>query len=71
MDYEGDSSLLGKPTGKDVQNNNSTFVTVLGVEEAKKEMWEHYCLAAETLEIIPRNTSFLKHFLNYTVNRNY
>lgn len=71
LDYEGDSSLLGKPTGKDVQNNNSTFVTVLGVEEAKKEMWEHYCLAAETLEIIPRNTSFLKHFLNYTVNRNY
>ncbi|WP_346234938.1 polyprenyl synthetase family protein [Lysinibacillus telephonicus] len=71
LDYEGDSSQLGKPIGIDVQNNSSTFVTVLGIEEAKKEMWEHYCLAAETFEIIPRNTSFLKHFLNYAVNRNY
>lgn len=71
LDYEGDSSELGKATGKDEQNNNSTFVTVLGVEEAKKEMWEHYCQAFETIEKIPRNTNFLKHFLNVIVNRDY
>lgn len=69
LDAEGDLLLLGKPVGQDVENNNSTFVTVLGSEGAKKEMWEHYCLAMEELKRMPRNTAFLKHLLNYMVNR--
>ncbi len=69
LDYEGNSSELGKETGIDAQNNNSTFVTILGVEEAKKEMWEHYCLASEVFENSIRYPSFLKHFLNYIINR--
>ncbi|MDK8179981.1 polyprenyl synthetase family protein [Paenibacillus sp. UMB4589-SE434] len=69
LDLEGDVLLLGKPIGIDVDNNNSTFVTVLGQEGARKEMWEHYCFAMEALEEIPRNIPFLKHLLNYFVNR--
>ncbi len=69
LDVEGDSSLLGKMIGIDAENNNSTFVSVLGIEGAKKEMWDHYCEAMESLETIPRNTTFLKHFLNYIVHR--
>lgn len=69
LDVEGDLILLGKPIGKDVENNNSTFVSILGVEGARKEMWEHYCLATEALQTVPRNTTFLKHLLNYFVNR--
>lgn len=69
LDSEGDVLLLGKPVGQDVENNNSTFVSVLGQEGAQKEMWEHYCLATEALREMPRNTAFLKHLLNYIVNR--
>ncbi|WP_442598681.1 polyprenyl synthetase family protein [Neobacillus sp. D3-1R] len=69
LDVEGNLSLLGKPTGKDAENNNSTFVSVLGKEGAKKEMWDHYCLAVEALQELPRNISFLKHLLNYMVSR--
>ncbi|WP_198957516.1 polyprenyl synthetase family protein [Paenibacillus selenitireducens] len=69
LDREGDLLILGKPTGKDVENNNSTFVSILGLEGARKEMWEHYCLAMEALKEIPRNIVFLKHLLNYLVNR--
>ncbi|WP_199794832.1 polyprenyl synthetase family protein [Paenibacillus faecalis] len=69
LDSEGDLLLLGKPTHQDVENNTSTFVTVLGQEGARKEMWEHYCLGMETLKEIPRNVPFLKHLLNYIVNR--
>ena len=69
LDVEGDSILLGKSIGKDAENNNSTFVSILGQEDAKKEMWEHYCLAMEALQEVPRNTNFLKHLLNYIVNR--
>jgi len=71
LDVEGDLSLLGKPTRKDVENNNSTFVTVLGLDGARKAMWEHYCLAMEALKEMPRNTVFLKHLLNYLISRDY
>ncbi len=71
LDAEGDQAIIGKPVGKDVENHRSTFVTVLGVDCAKKNMWEHYCLASDALQEVPRNTSFLKHLLNYIVNRDH
>lgn len=69
LDVEADPDILGKPIGKDADNRNSTYVSILGQDKARKEMWEHYCYAVETLEEIPRNTSFLKHLLNYIINR--
>jgi geranylgeranyl pyrophosphate synthase len=71
LDVEGDMTLLGKPIGKDAENDRSTFVSILGSDGARKEMWEHYCLAMEALQEVPRNTSFLKHLLNYIVNRDH
>jgi geranylgeranyl pyrophosphate synthase len=71
LDVEGDLDILGKPVGKDEENNNSTFVSILGIDGAKKAMWEHYCDALETLQEIPRNTTFLKHLLNYIVHRDH
>ncbi|WHY89596.1 polyprenyl synthetase family protein [Neobacillus cucumis] len=69
LDVEGDRVLLGKPVGIDAENNRSTFVSILGAEGARKAMWEHYCLAIEVLQEVPRNITFLKHLLNYMVNR--
>jgi geranylgeranyl pyrophosphate synthase len=71
LDVEGELSLLGKSVGKDAENNHATFVSILGVDGARIAMWEHYCLAMEVLEESPRNTSFLKHLLNYLVNRDH
>lgn len=69
LDAEGETSLLGKPVRQDVENNNSTFVTLLGQEGARRAMWEHYCQAMETLNELPRSNVFLKHLLNYMVSR--
>lgn len=69
LDLEGDTHVLGKPVGQDAHNNNSNFVSILGREGARKEMWEHYCLAMEALKGMPRNIAFLRHLLNYFVNR--
>ncbi|WP_405097892.1 polyprenyl synthetase family protein [Oceanobacillus sp. FSL H7-0719] len=69
LDAEGNLELLGKPAQRDQANQASTFVTVLGPDNAKKAMWEHYCLAAELIEQATYKTNFLKHFLNYTINR--
>jgi geranylgeranyl pyrophosphate synthase len=71
LDVEGEQSLLGKSIGKDVENNNSTFVSILGADGARKALWEHYCLAMEALQDVPRNIIFLKHLLNYIVNRDH
>ncbi|WP_413300819.1 polyprenyl synthetase family protein [Bacillus sp. 1P10SD] len=71
LDVEGDTTLLGKSVGIDADNNSSTFVSILGQEGARKEMWQHYCLAIEALNMVPRKTTFLKHLLNYIVNRDH
>ncbi|MBV7508239.1 polyprenyl synthetase family protein [Bacillus sp. sid0103] len=71
LDVEGDSIVLGKLIGKDAENNNSTFVSILGSDGAGKQMWDHYCLAMEALQEVPRNISFLKHLLNYIVHRDH
>jgi geranylgeranyl pyrophosphate synthase len=71
LDVEGDLILIGKPIGKDAENNNSTFVSILGSNGARKEMWEHYCLAMEALQMVPRKTTFLKHLMDYIVNRDH
>ncbi len=60
LDVEGDLQLLGKPVGNDQQNNSSTFVTILGMDGAKKEMWNHYCEAVETIDRLPYETNFFK-----------
>ncbi|MGZ7441331.1 polyprenyl synthetase family protein [Paenibacillus sp. TH7-28] len=69
LDWEGDLQRLGKPPGKDQENENSTFVTILGQEDARKQMWEHFCLAEEALKELPRGTVFLKHLLHFIVGR--
>lgn len=69
LDAEGDAQQLGKPVGQDEANGSSTFVSVLGAEGAKKQLWEHYCMAMEALVGWPSRTAFLKQVLSYMVNR--
>ncbi|KKI89063.1 geranyl transferase [Bacillus sp. SA1-12] len=71
LDVEGDIKTLGKPVELDIENNNSTFVTILGQDRARNELWEHYCLAIESLDNVPLNPSFLKHLMDYILNRNH
>jgi len=70
LDAEGSKEVLGKEAGMDKDNDASTFVTVLGLEGAKKEMWEHYCMALEMVNSLPKKTNFLKCLVDYIVNRN-
>ncbi|MBD2868210.1 polyprenyl synthetase family protein [Paenibacillus arenilitoris] len=69
LDAEGDETLIGKPVGQDAENGTSTFVTVLGIEGAKMEIWGHYCDAMEAWKEMPRRPAFLKHLLEYMIHR--
>ncbi|GAE94453.1 octaprenyl-diphosphate synthase [Gracilibacillus boraciitolerans JCM 21714] len=69
LDIEGDTAILGKQAGIDKQNNSATFVAILGIEGAKKEMWNHYCEAFESLQKLSVDTAFFEQFLHYIINR--
>ncbi|MGL5150110.1 MAG: polyprenyl synthetase family protein [Clostridium sp.] len=69
LDLEGDSNYLGKLTKVDERNSSSTFVTILGLDGAKKEMWNHYIEAYSVLENISISNDFLKYLLDYIINR--
>ena len=47
LDVEGDPAKLGKSVGKDAQENKSTYVTLLGLDETKRLSVE-YCARAKT-----------------------
>lgn len=69
LDAEGDETVLGKPVGQDEDKLQATFVTVLGKIGAKKAMWDHYCQAIDTLDILPGDTSYLAQLLTFIVMR--
>ena len=69
LDEEGNSHTLGKKAGIDRENQTSTFVTILGREKARKELWEHYCQAIDILASLSLKSNFLKCMLDYIVNR--
>lgn len=71
LDVEGELTLVGKPIGQDIENNHSTFVTILGTVGAQKAMWEHYSFAIEALQKVSCNTTFLKQLLNFIVTRDH
>ncbi|MFF2888313.1 polyprenyl synthetase family protein [Paenibacillus sp. NPDC057967] len=71
LDTEGDSHTLGKPVGKDTDNNISSFVAILGLDAARREMWDHYCRATDALSEMGRPSGFLKQLLHYMVSRDH
>ncbi|MDE6777458.1 MAG: polyprenyl synthetase family protein [Oscillospiraceae bacterium] len=58
LDVTSTSEQLGKPVGSDIEKNKTTFVTILGIEEAKKQATELTKLAHQALDNF-ENTEFL------------
>ena len=61
LDVTSTSEQLGKPAGSDAQEDKQTFVTVLGIENAKKRAEELTARAHEELNAFPdsENIEFL------------
>lgn len=49
LDVIGDPTKLGKAVGSDQDNQKTTYVSLLGLEEAKQELYRHKELAKEAL----------------------
>lgn len=55
LDVEGDTALLGKNVGRDAQNKKATWVSLIGLEESKKEAKRYCDEAVKTLDNLLRD----------------
>lgn len=74
LDVIGNEALLGKPIHSDEKNEKTTWVTVYGLEQARKDVSEYSQEAMDILSgmqgVTEPKASFLYHFVEYLIHRN-
>ncbi len=69
LDCTGTAEVLGKPIGSDAENEKITYVTLLGLDEAKKRAEKLTENAINALSIFDDRAKFLIALANYLMNR--
>lgn len=71
LDIYGDEQKLGKSVGSDIENDKSTYVSLLGLEGAEQKLQYHTDAAYKCLAQLPDNydTSSLKYIIELFINR--
>lgn len=69
LDATGTTEELGKPAGSDEKNEKTTFVTVFGVEGAKKEVERCTGEAVALLEQLPGRKEFMIRLFQWLADR--
>ncbi len=68
LDIYGDESKLGKPVHSDERNNKNTYVSLYGIDAARKAVSSMSAKAEDIIKDIGDN-EFLVQFINYLINR--
>lgn len=71
LDVVGDTQTLGKPKGSDLEANKSTYVSLLGLDQARQKAQQLYNDSLEALGKLPYNTELLQAFAHFVVQRNH
>jgi farnesyl diphosphate synthase len=69
LDIEGNTEVLGKPQGSDLDKNKLTFPALLGLKGAKLRAQQLVETALEALNQLPYNSDNLAAFAHYIVQR--
>ena len=69
LDVEGDAATVGKATGKDAAVNKGTFVSVLGLDQAKARLKTLVAEAEQALSIFGRDAEVLKMAARFVAER--
>lgn len=60
LDVEGVAATIGKPVGSDEANGKSTYVSLLGLEGAKRMLADEINVALEVIDELPVDTTLLR-----------
>ena len=71
LDIIGDQSKLGKNIGSDIENNKSTYPSLIGLEESKEIAIKLIDEAKENIKSLNGDSSFLEGLANYIIDREY
>jgi farnesyl diphosphate synthase len=69
LDVEGDAATVGKATGKDAAVNKGTFVSVLGLDQAKARLKDLVAQAEAALDMFGRDADILKMAARFVAER--
>ena len=69
LDCTSTDEELGKPVGSDVENQKSTFVSLLGIEKARETVNELTESAVEALRVFDGETDSLEEFARAMASR--
>lgn len=69
LDVEGDFLKFGKPINSDEKNNKTTFVTLHGIDNAKKMLKDETEKAVSSIAFLGEKANFLTEFALYLNNR--
>lgn len=70
LDVTSTSEVLGKPVHSDEKNEKTTYVTLMGIDEAKKEVERLSNEAITLLHQLPGKNAFLEELLLQLIHRN-
>lgn len=60
LDVIGDSAVLGKPVGSDAENDKTTYVTLVGIEQSQKDVEAFTAEAIRALDAFENNDFLIK-----------
>ncbi|MCD7950863.1 MAG: polyprenyl synthetase family protein [Erysipelotrichaceae bacterium] len=69
LDVTGDSATLGKNVGSDIENNKSTYVSLLGIEESQKRVDELFKKCYESVYAMRINHGVILELLTVILKR--
>ncbi|MDK2584899.1 polyprenyl synthetase family protein [Romboutsia sedimentorum] len=71
LDIVGDESKLGKKVGSDIENNKSTYPSLLGLEKSKEIACTLINEAKENINELSQYVDFLNGLADYIIDREY
>ena len=71
LDVEAPTEILGKPSGSDIAQNKSTFVSLMGIEPARQHMMAEYEAATAILDQLGPGADGLRWVADYIVAREF
>ena len=69
LDYESNDKILGKTSGKDKKDNKLTYVSLLGIDQAKKININYFNEIKVIINSISGNTIILKELVSLIYQR--